>query len=255
MVLFALSLAGTGILFGQNPNAPDSPALIEKNNPELGYPESSDPSRGPASSESGPSPLSEGLHLTPRLGYENTIYNQAGAPSLTQTSLRANVDLNWLPAKSNFEAELRFNITGLPLETTASNISARFFGISADLGYTWIKTPFLKLRLMGGLYYTSTLVTDRSFGYPGLIFPEIYPSLTLYIFDNITLDASYRFMYLGTLFDSSRTHIVRTLGLSILLNKKHSISALLEDDGFSLVFPSSTLIQYYSLGFVVGYSF
>ncbi|MEO7161308.1 MAG: hypothetical protein ABI041_00165, partial [Bdellovibrionia bacterium] len=73
VILFALSLAGTGILFGQNPLAPDAPVLLEKNNPVIGT-ETPDPSRGPASLSAEPPPLyyTEGIHVFPRLGYENT---------------------------------------------------------------------------------------------------------------------------------------------------------------------------------------
>lgn len=255
VVIFALTLAGTGIFFGQNPHAPDAPILIEKTNPELGYAESeSDTSRNPASSE----PVSyytTGVHLTPRLGYETIIYNQAGAPSLTQTSFRANVDLIWFVPKSPYEVEFRFNFTALPVATNQSNITAQFFGANADFGYSVAKTSFLKFRILGGVYYTSTAVTERSFGYPPLIFPELYPALTLYLFDNMTLDVAYRYMYLGALFDSSQTQIVRSLGVSVFINDHNSISAMIEDNGFSLLLPAATRIQYYSMGLTLGFSF
>jgi hypothetical protein len=255
LIIFALSLAGTGFFYGQNPHGPDAPVLIEKNNPELGYAGSSDPSESSPDSDKNRPFYFEGVHFTPRLGYENTTYNQTGAPSLTQTSLRANLDLTWYLPRAPLEMGFRLNFTALPLVSNATAVTARFFGANVDLGYALVKTPFFKLTLLGGMYYTAAFVTDRSFGYPPLIFPELYPNLTFYLFNGVTVDATYRYVYLGSLFDASQTQIVRSIGLSVFINHNHSISALLEDNGFSLVFPGSKQVQYYSAGISLGYSF
>ncbi len=254
IVLFALSLAGMGFFYGQNPHAPNAPLLIKKTHSDLLTEETA--SRTLASLEDSGLPYSsKGLHLTPRLGYETTYYNQTGTPSFTQTAVRANIDLTWFIPKTPLELDLRFNFTALPVTSSPSNLTARFFGGNADLGYSVVKTSFLNFKVLGGVYYTEMYATDRSFGYPRLIIPELFPQVTFYLFDSVTVDATYRFMYAGGLFDTSQLQIVRSLGLSIFMNHNHALSILLEDNGFSLLFPSSILVQYYSVGVTFGYSF
>ena len=256
-IIFFASLVGTGILYGQNPHAPDAPSLIEGNSSDSADKNAEQHPRSPASTEADPAlpDYTHGLHLTPRLGYENTLYNQTGVPSLGQTALRGNLDLNWFIPRSSFGVDLRVNYTLLPLGSTRPELTARIFGAHLDLGYTVVNSSFIKVKLLGGAYYTSMTVTDQILGYPALIFPEIYPDLSLYLFNKITLNATYRFMYLGSIFDGSQTQLVRSLGMNIFINHNHSISALFEDNGFSILFPSLIQVQYYSMGLSLGYSF
>lgn len=256
IIVFALGLVGTG-LYSKNAYSYNSPVLIETTNRPLSFTNPSDPSRVPASadSDSSPSSSTSGVHITPRIGSESTLYNQTDLPSFMQTSVRASIDLNWILPESFWELDLRFNFTAVPLASNTAGLTARFFEGSADLGYSLVRTSFFRFKIMGGIYHASANITDSSFRFPTLYTPQLYPALSLYLLNKVTLNAAYHYIYLGTLFDASQVRIVRSLELSVQLNHNHSISALIEESGFNFLLPSTAIAQYYSIGFTLGYSF
>jgi hypothetical protein len=98
-----------------------------------------------------------------------------------ETGLTVKGDLLFSFGKeSSWYNEENFYATLLPLTETGSSDAIHYLGGSVKIGYLFSRTvdpAVWRFRLAGGIYYTTTWVTQNAFGFRNLIGPELVPSI------------------------------------------------------------------------------
>ncbi|MFZ9595603.1 MAG: hypothetical protein ACO3A2_05940 [Bdellovibrionia bacterium] len=261
MMIYAAGVIGAGILFAHQPYAPDATPIFENNNSELAD-EGEDLKTDKALAEKQKkeaelfAPYRSGLHLNAQGGIALMNYSQTGIPDFSQRSGYFHGSIRLLVPHWRMEARSRFNLTHSTMSTNRRGVEAFYFDATAELGYSLIQNRFLNLNVFGGVAYSELTGTNQILGYPGLVItPTIYPEISFHLWDRVSLDASYRFLYLGRLLDSSQLQTVASVGLHVILGKTHSLSTRLERNTFYYLLNPTTLIQYDAVALTAGFTF
>ena len=118
------------------------------------------------------------LGILSSLGYSNVTYQQTGIQDYSMTTLTAKFSYQKTIFYSNWDIGVNFFMNVLPVTKSQSDITVRFLGANFRLGYAipWIPAPW-SFTVLGGIYYSQMFVTNNSFGYSPLYYPQIFPIL------------------------------------------------------------------------------
>jgi hypothetical protein len=114
--------------------------------------------------------------FSPSLGATYISYRETNIPDLAQTALTGTVSYRKLVGRWDFGANAY--LTLVPLTKTAGSGGARFLGVNARGGYLLTPRGRWRASLMGGVFYTTMLVSGSAFGYRNLAWRQVYPTVT-----------------------------------------------------------------------------
>lgn len=199
------------------------------------------------------------LTITPSLGYTTTTYQQTALNTIAQTSLTAKLSF-YDPLTPRFDFNANAFITALPLTVNPGPAEIRFIGANLRYGYSppWIPDPF-KLSLMFGGYMTMMSVPGDLFGYPLLLYPQVYPVLRMRIGKTGWMTLSYKYAPLTWTFEPTQREIAYGISYTHQLKSGNSLSASVDyaDLQFIQVDSTGTPITFRvnSASFSLGYGF
>jgi hypothetical protein len=208
---------------------------------------------------SGKKVIKEGnpLILSPGLGYTTLSYNQTGISEFTQGGISLKVSISKRIGESRWDIGGLIYGTLLPIGASLANVDARFLGLNFRAGYQlpWLKAPW-RLALYFGGYYTTMLVTNRTFGYQHQIGPQIYPFLARDFGSQHTVSTYLKFapvMSASFVPSLDNAEIAAGLSYSYKLKNKSSISFSLDYASLKIFFENKTVTSN-TLTFGAGYS-
>ncbi len=169
------------------------------------------------------------FYLLPGLGFSLISVKETGIENYSSITSTGKVSMMYFikPPYIDFGASLFFNI--MPITNTPSNVTVRFIGANARGGYRFpfIKAPW-SMSFLVGLSYSHMLVSDDSFGYRHLFYPQLYPTVTRG-FKNGDLGVAYvKFVPLTASFfgfSTSERELAGGLAYIHVLKNGHSVSS------------------------------
>ncbi len=170
------------------------------------------------------------------LGLTSLTYQETGTdskyPTYNMIGLTAKGSYQYLlvPQRWDFVASSFFTV--LPIMDNLTNISGRFFGLNLRAGYTvpYVKDPW-KLMVLGGLYYTTTIVSSNEFGFKHMTGPQIYPLVQRTLNNGDLVSAYFKFSPVASgfgLLSLSSREIAFGGGFTHWLNNGHPLHLLLD---------------------------
>lgn len=186
------------------------------------------------------------------LGLTNVKYQESGVPDFTMTGLTGKgVALFHLEKKW----DLIFNgfLTLLSLKASRTDLSVRFFGLNAKVGYKLIDSEPFSFSIQPGLYYASMVVSENQFGFKNMMGPSFTGAIQ---YDLNARDSLTSYLKLG--FISGLTFSDRELavgaGYSHLLENGHRIYGALDYSVLDFLVKTSQ-IKSASFSLSLGYGF
>jgi hypothetical protein len=110
------------------------------------------------------------------LGASALNYRETFSPDLNQWGLTGKASWSYAIVPGKWDFMLSGYLTLLALASNQPGVDIRFLGVNGRVGYTlpWFSNPWT-VRLMGGAYYTTTLVRNSPIGFTNMTGPQIYP--------------------------------------------------------------------------------
>ncbi len=133
-------------------------------------------------------------------------YSQTNLNKLSETSIAGNILYRQTLANHwTFKARSLLDlVTTTPFSTASNQMSARFFGLGADLIYLIsIHPQKWSVAIAGGVYYSTMLPSGMNFGYTNLWEPELFPVLTYSPDNKNAFDAYLRYAPVDSQFNLS----------------------------------------------------
>lgn len=163
-------------------------------------------------------------YFSPSLGVSSISFEQTRLAKISLISATVKLGVTYLlkPGVWDLGFASFFNAQQLSSNYAASSI--RFFGANLRLGYT---LPFVRgdwrLNLMGGIYYTTMMVSTGNFGYRNQLGPQFFPVLTRFLKsgDSVALYAKYS--PIGSPLKMSNRELAGGLSYRSLLKNKNSL--------------------------------
>ena len=205
-----------------------------------------------------PPSLRKRYAIVPSLGLTQISYQETGKSDLSETAITAKISVAYDIIPRKWDLAIAGYYTLLPLVTNQSGISARFLGLNFRAGYSvpFVRAPW-QLTLMTGVYYTTTIVTNNSFGFQDLMGPQFFPVLRGRVANADSVLGYFKFSPVGAGFaltSLSNREIAFGVGWSHLFRNARSITVSVDWANLSLLIDDTT-IQSTSLSLSVGYSF
>lgn len=116
--------------------------------------------------------------VIPALGFTYYNYTETYVGTINMVGLTFKVTGSYR-LSDRFDLGANSYITVLPLFTSDTSRTTRFWGVNARLGYktSWLPAPWA-FYLKGGYYYTTMLVSPSDHGFTDMNGPQIYPVVT-----------------------------------------------------------------------------
>lgn len=178
--------------------------------------------------------------------------------NLSQTAFTAKVSYlyNWRPPRWDLGFTGYINV--MPLTSSQPGTTARFLGLNGRVGYVipGIKEPW-RVSLMTGIYFTTMLVTNSSFGFNGQMGPQLFPVVRRMFGNGDTIAGYFKFSPVGSGF-ALRSLADREIGGGLawthrFQGTRNAISVAVDAADLSLLIDEFE-IQSKSLSFSVGYA-
>jgi len=125
------------------------------------------------------SPQTRQIGIVAGLGVASSNYTQTRTAGMSQRNFTFKASYQRpSSARSAWGWGTSMFVTVLPISSDRPDVTARFFGISTRLGYTFsfIPEPW-QLGISAGAYYTTMITSGSNFGYRNVFGPMVYPSL------------------------------------------------------------------------------
>jgi hypothetical protein len=109
-------------------------------------------------------------------GISHISYTETNKPDLSQFALTAKAAYTSLAFPPNWDFGMSAYATLVPFLASGPSSAARFLGLNLRFGYSVpsIKEPW-RLSLLGGVYYTTMMVSSKEYGYANVAGPQFYP--------------------------------------------------------------------------------
>ena len=191
------------------------------------------------------------------LGYSNIHYQQDLVPD---------IKINALTLKANYSQNLsrrwsvgaNFYINLLPISTSGTTESLRFWGMNIRGGYLFPIDNNIDFRLLGGVFIAGMMTSSETIGYSLLLYPHLYPIFTFKLKNKDIFNFYTKWTPLGDGFVSFSTNEMEiATGFSYidLRENKHSFIYALDYSKISVKTNSNIQIKNDSLSFSLGYGF
>jgi hypothetical protein len=153
-----------------------------------------------ANAKSGKS-LSQGIGLTPALGYTFVRVQQSRIADFTEMALTLKLSFQRPFFFPNWDIALNAFGTAYTFQPSKADTQARFIGANFRVGY---KLPFIKdpwgLSIAAGAYYNTMIVTRDAFGYRNITGPQLFPLLKRTLGPRNTLYGYFKYSPVGNRF-------------------------------------------------------
>jgi hypothetical protein len=195
--------------------------------------------------------------IVPGIAYSSISVNQVDADPYSTSTLTGKISINYrlVPQVWDFG----FSAFGTLLQLSkSSDVTCKFLGINTRFGYMIpnISTEWF-LSLYAGWYYTSTFVSDNSFGYKNLSGPQIYPSIKRVLGTGDVLAFYFKYSPIASslsLLQLSNREIASGISYTRLLPHDRSIGASFDISGTSITLDELTnRTNTWSLGLQYGF--
>ena len=109
-------------------------------------------------------------------------YSQSGKPSLSQIAFGAKISYSRMLPWAGWTAGANLYSTVLPVSTSIDGLSLSQMGLNLRAGRSvWTRgskaSALTTISVLGGVFYTSTVSSNSSFGFKNLMGIQIYPEL------------------------------------------------------------------------------
>jgi hypothetical protein len=140
------------------------------------------------------------LGLSFGIGPSYVMYTESAPPNSTvapiaqnQMALTAKAGYTRMLFPPNWDFGLSGYYTVMPLSTSYTP-GIRFLGLNARVGYIVpsVKAPW-RFAVMGGFYYTTTMVDGDSYGFKNMAGPQLFPVLSKRINNNTAIGGYFKF--------------------------------------------------------------
>ena len=182
-------------------------------------------------------PAPKNLFITTGLGVSSISVKETGVADYSTLALTAKLSGNYLLVPKVLDLGVSTYFTAFQL-TKSADISARYFGFNARLGYIlpFVKAPWA-ISLYGGWYYTTTFVAGNAFGYKGLSGPQIYPSIKRILPNSDVVALYFKFSPISnglSFLSASNREIAGGLAYVHTLGNGHVVAATLDYSNFKI---------------------
>lgn len=118
------------------------------------------------------------LDMQVSVGVTSAKYTQTGFSNFDQKGVTGKFAARYHFRKSPWDIGGSTFVTLMPFGGTLSGVSARFLGVNVRMGYTF---PGIvgrwRVSLLGGVYYSTMMVSGSDLGYSNYIAPQIFPAV------------------------------------------------------------------------------
>jgi hypothetical protein len=126
------------------------------------------------------------------LAYSSVSYLETLNSSLQEQLVTGRVSFAYPLFDRRFELSASTFFTAFILNSTNPQSPARFLGINGRAGYVLVRNSSWSAVLNLGVYFTTMMVPDQSYGFRNLMGPQLYPTLTR-IFGKSSVGLSLKF--------------------------------------------------------------
>jgi hypothetical protein len=132
--------------------------------------------------------------LVPSLGFSYISYQEAGM-SLTEEAITVKLSFKHpLDPSGKWSLGISGYYTAVPVATTGSPDSIRFFGLNGRMGYSPpLASQNWRFIIQGGVYYTTTFVTGDVYGFKNMFGPQIYPEIDRVLSNGGAISAYFKY--------------------------------------------------------------
>ncbi len=201
-------------------------------------------------------PHIESVGFTPSLSYTQIYYQETRVADYKANALT--LKLNYRRALSaKWDAGVNSYFTAHTLNSNNSTTQMRMLGVNLRAGYQIPLVAQIRLNLMGGLYYATTIVSRNAFGYNNVSGPQIFPVLSSPINqdkDSVYVYGKYSPMFDGMSFSSTGNERAAGLGYVYGAHRALPITLSVDYAEMNLNFKSVLYMKNRSLSFGLGLS-
>ena len=175
--------------------------------------------------------------LVPGVGVSSISTKQTDVSDYSTIAITAKVSANYRLVPQKWDAGLSAYGTVAQL-SKSSDVTARYLGFNARLGYLIpnISSDWF-LSVYGGWYFTTTTVSEDTFGYQNLSGPQIYPSVRKVLGNGDVISAYFKFSPVASSFSvltMSNREIAGGVAYIRLLPDDHSLAATFDISNIKL---------------------
>ena len=196
-----------------------------------------------------------GFNVNAGLGITSLSFKEAGIADYSSTNLTLKAGMNY-----HFPSAWIIGLSGyatLSQLKKSTDVSVRYFGLNARLGYQFPSVSNWTFTLYGGAYYSTMFVTNNVFGFKNLAGPQIYPELRKSFNNGSAIIVYVKFCPVSegvTTFSTTNREVAAGAAYLHPLFSGHPIS--LSIDYSNIYFTASPLItQTSSITISLGYGF
>ena len=195
--------------------------------------------------------------LSTSLGYTFISFHEKNVDASVHALSVKVADRYTLP-ETNWDIAGNFYLNLLPVSTTGTEKTIRFFGANARVGYTlpYIKQPW-QLSILTGLSYSTMLTSGKTLGYRHLLYPQVYPTLSRRFQNGHSVHYYFKYVSIGKNWlapSFSSREIGTGISYNIPITKKDK-SITFNLNLSSLNIPNLKNIKVNTISMSVGYGF
>lgn len=153
-------------------------------------------------------------------------YRQTAKDDYYMVALTAKLSYGWQFWKPHMDVAINSFINVFPFWRTPDSLSVRFWGTNIRVGYAlpFVRAPW-RLKLMGGVFFSTALPEKGVIGYRFVLYPQFYPVVSYALPNNRSVYLYLKYVSMTPSFSISfdRRELAFGFGMVFPLNKRWSL--------------------------------